>query len=136
MKIYFDIFECPCQFKVQITTGDNHNKWCLLKQLTGFCFVVIGILRYNKLFSNQWLYRNFFQPATSQNSKMKWGVSKRSSWIWVDLTLKPWCWLETWSEDSLVDQNDGGVKFSCIFHKQWTLIFQTSLWLRQLLLGS
>ena len=54
---YFNLYEnifrhcCPCQFKVQITTGVNHNKTCLLKQLSSFCFVVIGILRYSKLFS-------------------------------------------------------------------------------------
>ena len=52
-NLYENIFRhfCPCQFKVQITTGINHNKGSLLKQLSIFCFVVVGILRYSRLFS-------------------------------------------------------------------------------------
>jgi hypothetical protein len=34
---------CPNQFKVQIPTGLDHNKWSLLKQLSSGCLVVVGI---------------------------------------------------------------------------------------------
>ena len=59
-------------FKVQITTGINHNKGSLLKQLSSDCFVVVGILRYIGLSANQH-EENFNHQVTSQSRIVKWG---------------------------------------------------------------
>ena len=62
---FFNLYEniflyfYPCQFKVQNTTGVNHNKGRLLKQQSGFCFGVVRILRYSRLFSQPTIKKCF-----------------------------------------------------------------------------
>ena len=118
------------QWSVQVTnsTGDFPNKWCLLKAADWSLFCCHQDHKIQQTFqlTNE---KNVFQPTTSQNSQMKWGISNRSSWIWVDLILQPWWWLETWSK-GFFSRSKGWLCYVLLYFLQMMNIdLQTSLWL-------
>ena len=86
-NLYENIFRhfCPCQFKVQITTGINHNKWSLLKQLrTVVCCRRDPKIR--KSFS-QPTSKNLWHPSDVSKQHNEVELSVRCCWIGFFLTL-------------------------------------------------
>ena len=76
MKPLFENIFChfwPRQFKAQIPTGLDHNKWSFYRWLSRGCLVVVGtFFRYIGLSANRHKKLLLCQ-VTSSSSKMKWG---------------------------------------------------------------
>ena len=66
----------PRQFKVQIPTGLDHNKWSFYRQLSSSCLVIDGIIRYIGLSANRHAKNSRLCQVTSWNRKMMWGIPK------------------------------------------------------------
>ena len=73
---------CPRQFKVQIPTGLDHNKWSFYRQLSRGCLVVVGtFFRYIGLSANRQAKNSYFAKWPLEAARWS-GVNQKMLMDW------------------------------------------------------